>query len=483
MTEKTSPLNDPDDLDFHVVDEPDGEQDEDGSQTASTSLTACGCATRAGVSEFSVSTDGSTCACDPDGVARPMSAAGEFCACAASQTAAVRSDFDDLPIAARDTPWDVGDAEAAISRWATNADGDIDFGRYGRAFIYQDPDADPNTKAAYKFPVATVAGGELTIVPRAVFAAAARLNQADVSSDAREQIRDTLTDLYDQLAEELDDDSIEAPWEMAESDDELEHDLDASGNSAVDVYGADVHGGEFCGTCGGDPMEQVAAAYGVFGDIPPYPIEAFQRVADGPTPMTVLEDGTVFGHIAAWDSCNRGVRGRCVPPPKSKTNYAQFHTTPIRTSEGTLRVGKIVMGEGHADVNGNMQVTRAFYDKAGKTAAHGRAHEDKWGVFFSGVIGPNLTPAEAVEFFSMPPSGHWTEHRPTKSSELIAVAAVNVPGHPIGGPDLVLNQVASGYYEPEPDELMPVEDAASIFQILDRADWHAEASTLATKLF
>jgi hypothetical protein len=484
MTEPKSALHDPDDLDFHIVDtdEEEAEDVDDESQTASTSLTACGCASRAGVTEFSVATDGSTCACDPDGVARPMAAGGEFCACAASQTAAVRSDFDDLPIAPRDMAWDVGDAEAAISRWATNDDGDIDFARYRRAFIYQDPDADPQTKGAYKFPVATVIGGELTIVPRAVFAAAGRLNQADVSGDAREQIRETLTDLYDQLAEELDDDSIEAPWEMAADDfNDDDNEIEDYESVPAEEYGADVHGGEFCGTCGGDPLDQVAAAYGVFGDIPPHPIGMFQRTASGPTPMTVLEDGSVFGHIAAWDSCNRGVRGRCVPPPKSKTNYAQFHTTPIRTTEGTLRVGKIVMGEGHADVNGNMQVTRAFYDKAGKTAAHGRAHEDQWGVFFSGVIGPNLTPADVVEFFSMPPSGHWTEHRPTRSSELIAVAAVNVPGHPLPGPDLVLNQVASGYYDP--DEVDLIEDAAAVFAILDQADWHREAATLAGNLF
>jgi hypothetical protein len=401
-----------------------------------------------------------------------------------NQTAAVRDDFDGLPIAHRDMAWDVGAAEQRISAWATDDDGDIDFQKYGRAFIYQDPDAPADTKSAYKFPVATIVDGELTIVPRAVFAAAGRLNQANVSSDAREQIRETVTDLYDQMAEEFDDDTLQNPWEMAMEDDgeydELEHDLDASGNSAVDVYGADVHGGEFCGECGGDPLEQVAAAYGVFGDIAPYPIEAFQRTASGPTPMTILEDGSVFGHIAPWDSCNRGVRGRCLPPPKSKTNYAQFHTSPIRTSEGTLRVGKIVMGEGHADVNGNMQVTKAWYDKAGKTAAHGRAHEDEWGVFFSGVIGPNLTPAEAVEFFSMPPSGHWTEHRPTRSSELIAVAAVNIPGHPIGAPDLVLNQIASGYYEP--DDGGTVQDAAAVFSILDQADWQNEAAALAFHL-
>lgn len=455
-------------------------------QTASTSLTACGCATRAGVAEFSVSTDGSTCACDPDGVERPMSAGGEFCACSSSQTAAVRDDFDDLPIASRDMGWDVGEAEAALSRWATDADGDLDFAKYRRGFIYQDPDADPATKTAYKFPVATIVDGELTIVPRAVFAAGGRLDQANVSGDAREQIRETITDLYDQMADEWNDDALEAPWEtdMQVAADPFEHGDDETCSMCEDdeePTGYAVHGGEFCGECGGDPLEQVAAAYGVFGDIAPYPISAFQRTASGPTPMTVNEDGSVFGHIAAWDSCNRGVRGRCVPPPKSKTNYAQFHTTPIRTDEGTLRVGKIVMGEGHADVNGNMQVTKAWYDKAGKTAAHGRAHEDEWGVFFSGVIGPNLTPAEAVEFFSMPPSGHWTEHRPTRSSELIAVAAVNVPGHPVGGPDLVLNQIASGYFEPVEGD--PIEDAAAVFAILDQADWHAEAATLATNLF
>jgi len=475
MTNMTSALDNPDDLEFRVEEAAD---DAEG-QTAATSLTACGCATRAGVSEFSVATDGTTCACDPDGVAKPMAAGGEFCACASSQTAAVRDDFDDMPFASRDREWDVAEAEAAISRWATDDDGDIDFGRYGRAFIYQDPDGPVDVKSSYKFPVATVIGGELTIVPRAVSAAAGRLNQANVSSDAREQIRGTLTDLYDQMAEEFDDDTIQAPWEMSvETDNDVDED-DNFDTPDDDAIGDEVHGGEFCGTCGGDPLDQVAAAYGVFGDIPPHPIELFQRTATGPTPMTILEDGSVFGHIAPWDSCNRGVRGRCLPPPKSKTNYAQFHTVPIRTSEGTLRVGKIVMGEGHADAQGNIQVTRAFYDRAGSTVAQGRAHEDEWGVFFSGVIGPGVTAEQAVEFFSMPPSGHWSEHRPTRSSELIAVAAVNVQGHPTPGPDLVLNQVASGYYEPEADA---VDDAAAVFAILDQADWADEAAKLSFNL-
>lgn len=99
-----------------------------------------------------------------------------------------------LPAAPEDHPWDSGAAEKRITQWA---DGDPD--KLAQAYLYRDPDADPATRSAYKFPIADVIDGTLTLIPRAVFAAAGRLDQADLSESASAQIRSKINALYEQL--------------------------------------------------------------------------------------------------------------------------------------------------------------------------------------------------------------------------------------------------------------------------------------------
>ena len=71
--------------------------------------------------------------------------------------------------------------------------------------------------------------------------------------------------------------------------------------------------------------------------------------ATEPTPITVEDDGRVYGHSAQWDSCHTGFPGRCVPPPKSASEYAGFHLGAIRLEGGeTLPVGTLTMDTGHA---------------------------------------------------------------------------------------------------------------------------------------
>src|SRR5690606_13622952 len=66
-----------------------------------------------------------------------------------------------------------------------------------------------------------------------------------------------------------------------------------------------------------------------------------------PTPITVTDEGHVFGHIADWFTPHASFPGKHVPAPRSRTDYAFFRTGVLRTAEGTdVYVGRISMGGG-----------------------------------------------------------------------------------------------------------------------------------------
>src|SRR5690606_2128399 len=104
-----------------------------------------------------------------------------------TMTATVVGDTD-LPIADRDREWDGQKARTRVLDWATDDDGNVDAKRLSQAFLYRDPERDPETLAAYKLGFADVINGRLRIVPRGVFAAASRLNQTDIPERERDRI-------------------------------------------------------------------------------------------------------------------------------------------------------------------------------------------------------------------------------------------------------------------------------------------------------
>lgn len=94
------------------------------------------------------------------------------------KTKAISSFQDELPIAPRDTIWDASAARARVQVWAGADDNSIldpDIQQmFARAFVYYDEE-DPDYMYYYQLQIADVIEGELTIVPRAVFAASAAL--------------------------------------------------------------------------------------------------------------------------------------------------------------------------------------------------------------------------------------------------------------------------------------------------------------------
>ncbi len=115
--------------------------------------------------------------------------------------------FADLPMADRDRAWDGAEANKHVRKWADAEEEPNE--RYRRAFVWYDADESDKFKA-YKLQIADVVGGELKVVPRGLFQAAAVMQGArggvDLPKDDIPRVKNHLAKYYDKLGEE-------APWE------------------------------------------------------------------------------------------------------------------------------------------------------------------------------------------------------------------------------------------------------------------------------
>jgi hypothetical protein len=159
------------------------------------------------------------------------------------------------------------------------------------------------------------------------------------------------------------------------------------------------------------------------------PVQWFENQnLPGPTPLTVLEDGQVFGHLALWGTCHIGLPA-CTTPPKGGT-YGYFHTGSLSTEEGVeVSVGHLTFNTGHASIHDNAYNAASHYDHTGAVAADVTAGEDEFGIWVAGALRPHLTEEEVRTFKSAPLSGDW--RRIGSRMELVAALSVNTPGFPV----------------------------------------------------
>jgi HK97 family phage prohead protease len=142
--------------------------------------------------------------------------------------------FGDLPLAPRDRAWDAGAARKRVAVWAGGGDDEskMNWARYRRAFLWFDR-AKPEDAGSYKLPIADVEGGELTAIPRGIFAAAGVLQGARGGAELggdEDAVRAVLERYYAKMAHQFKDDTIVVPWKKKSIDSIL---LEAS---AIGVY-------------------------------------------------------------------------------------------------------------------------------------------------------------------------------------------------------------------------------------------------------
>jgi hypothetical protein len=194
-------------------------------------------------------------------------------------------------------------------------------------------------------------------------------------------------------------------------------------------------GGVTVVTAAGGPLEPPAAWF----DDPSFHVgdSRLVRQPDGKyaCPLTISEDGHVFGHVCYWGQHHTGFRDRVVTPPKSRAALAHYLTGPsvkCLDNQSVYGVGQITMGCGHAAPGLGHAPAKAHYDGGygAVQVADVRAGQDDFGVWISGSMRSDLTPEQVKQFRATNLSGDWRAI--SNNLELIAVlAGVPVQGFPI----------------------------------------------------
>lgn len=204
----------------------------------------------------------------------------------------------------------------------------------------------------------------------------------------------------------------------------------------------------------------------------------------GPTPLTVDDDGRVFGHIATWDTdhigYNNGTRA-----PKSRSRYAYFHTGVVRTDDGSdVTVGQLTLAGGHAGMEASAAEAVKHYDDTGSAIADVHAGEDRYGIWVAGALRTHATPEQIRALRASAPSGDW---RPIRGNlELVAVCQVNVPGFPTARARVASGQVmalvAAGAATLAKMKSDPVADISKRIAAIEQKDLEAKRAEISARL-
>lgn len=110
------------------------------------------------------------------------------------------SHIQDLPLAERDTPWDVRGAVERVKEFTGSKDAPS--ATYGNAFLFCDEEKSGDFNA-YKLPIADVIEGKLFAIPRAVFAATVSIRggggDLNIPSDKKDNVIAHITQEYKRM--------------------------------------------------------------------------------------------------------------------------------------------------------------------------------------------------------------------------------------------------------------------------------------------
>lgn len=365
-------------------------------------------------------------------------------------------------------PWDGSSGKYSDQQW------------YDATIIHLATGADKLVKSNNKLPILTPSG---SLSRAGVHAAASRLNQTDAPPDKISSAKAALRSAYSELGEEPPDnikatldeiEQLEAMLGFVKTEDGpgwLTHPVDTDrlrdywvhGEGAAKIgwgtpgdfnrcraelakYVKPMYLSGYCanrhydalGFWPGRPVsvdeviEASAAAWNLVasaaGTRPPREWFEDPHLPDA-TPLTVTEEGRVFGHLAEWGTCHIGFSEQCVTAPPSASNYAYFNTGAVATDRGDVAVGHLTLGTGHAGKLLRYAEAVAHYDNTGTVVADVAAGEDSHGIWVAGWVRPGTTPEQVYALKASAISGDWRNIGGVL--ELCAALCVNVPGFPL----------------------------------------------------
>lgn len=149
-----------------------------------------------------------------------------------------------------------------------------------------------------------------------------------------------------------------------------------------------------------------------------------------PTPITVTDDGRIYGHAAQWGSCHIGQEDVCVQPPHEDA-HPYYRTGEVACADGSrVAVGQITVGTGHAPLSYGATPAAEHYDNTGAAVADVAVGNDQHGIWVAGAIRPGADPLRVYELQAAGQvSGDW--RRIGGELRLVGLLAVNVPGFPV----------------------------------------------------
>lgn len=160
--------------------------------------------------------------------------------------------------------------------------------------------------------------------------------------------------------------------------------------------------------------------------------EAWVRQPEGHmgVPVTITDDGQVFGHAALWATCHVGYPEECVTPPHTASAYAHFHTGAVVCDDGTVvACGPLTASTDHAGLRLLAPNARDHYANTGLAWADVVATETPTGIWVAGALRPDVPDDLYRTLRASSLSGDW--RLIGNNLEMVAVLSVNTPGFPI----------------------------------------------------
>lgn len=314
-------------------------------------------------------------------------------------------------VADRDTKWDGSKAGQAIFAHFKSGDG-VDAAAVAKCFLYKDPNGDPQSVDSYKLPFVDIIGGTPKIVPNGVIGASGGHGVTatkGIPASEKSAIKAKICSLYAKI------------------------------RTAV---------GEFpdC-PFGAASLDEAVVASAAGGQI--FALANFENPnLTGPTPLTVTEDGRVYGHVATWGACymkfGEKANKPCVSVPFSNTDYARFKVHGAKMDDGSIMaVGAITFGDGHRTAGGLIPSQR-LYAEVATIAAKVTCGEDEFGIWVSGEV-VDAFRDRAYDLLLSPLSGHWEPDGDFNGAlEMLAAHVVVAPGFMV--PRLIASVGADGEY-------------------------------------
>lgn len=181
----------------------------------------------------------------------------------------------------------------------------------------------------------------------------------------------------------------------------------------------------------GGPARPPAAWFAVPEPEAGSPLLVPQRDGSLAVPLTITEDGQVFGHLTYWGQCHIGYGGgQCVSAPPSQCSYAEFLTGSTVTADGTeVPTGALHFHCDHAPTSMALGQARDHYAHTALGAADLAIVDGQFGPWVCGALRPGLDDDTMRVLRGSTMSGDW---RPIPGGgsglELCAVQLVSTPG-------------------------------------------------------